>query len=56
MSQTQRLAQLAAERPDEIGYRHVRIDGSEEVVSYGWLDGGRRPAGCRARRTRRRPR
>ena len=37
VSQNQRLAQLAAERPDEIGYRHVRLDGSEVAVSYGWL-------------------
>jgi bile acid-coenzyme A ligase len=37
VSQNQRLAQLAEERPDEIGYRHVRLDGSEIGVSYGWL-------------------
>jgi bile acid-coenzyme A ligase len=37
VSQNQRLAQLAAERPDDIGYRHVRLDGSEVAVSYGWL-------------------
>ena len=37
VSQNQRLAQLAEERPDEIGYRHVRLDGSEVGVSYGWL-------------------
>ena len=34
VSQTQRLAQLAQERPDEPAYRHVRLDGSEEVVTY----------------------
>jgi bile acid-coenzyme A ligase len=38
VSQTQRLAQLAQERPDEPAYRHVRIDGSEQVVTYSWLD------------------
>ncbi|HEX4427659.1 MAG TPA: AMP-binding protein [Frankiaceae bacterium] len=38
MSQTQRLAQLARERPDEPAYRHVRMDGSEQVVTYSWLD------------------
>jgi bile acid-coenzyme A ligase len=38
VSQPQRLRWLAQERPDDQPYRHVRVDGSEEAVSYGWLD------------------
>ncbi|GAA2445975.1 AMP-binding protein [Actinomadura vinacea] len=38
MSQVQRIAQLANERPDEPAYLQVRVDGTEEVVTYSRLD------------------
>jgi bile acid-coenzyme A ligase len=37
VSNARRIAELAAERPDEPAYVHVRADGGEEAVTYGWL-------------------
>jgi bile acid-coenzyme A ligase len=37
-SQVQRIQALARERPEEPAYIHVSRDGTEEVVTYEWLD------------------
>jgi bile acid-coenzyme A ligase len=38
ISMAARVRQLAAERPDEPVYRHLGLDGSEPIVTWGWLD------------------
>ncbi|HWA65390.1 MAG TPA: AMP-binding protein [Mycobacteriales bacterium] len=37
-SQASRIAAVAQERPDAAGYLQVRLDGSEEAVTFSWLD------------------
>ncbi|XVQ11468.1 class I adenylate-forming enzyme family protein [Spirillospora sp. CA-255316] len=38
ISQAGQIARIAGERPDEEAYLQVRMDGSEEAVTYRWLD------------------